>query len=167
MSLWGFPCGSAGKKSTCGRPGFDPWVGKIPWRRERLPTLVFWPGESHGLYSPWRLSVGHDWATFTFTYLYDTPWGFRRQCIYICMCSISWLFGTLIVFKNLCFCFISGNKSMCVHPDMSIFFSMFLIIFWEVSPYIKVKAILFLFSLSFYSFWNLFSCMKWGIDIQF
>ena len=37
----------------CGRPGFDPWVGKIPWRRERLPTPVFWPGESHGLYSPW------------------------------------------------------------------------------------------------------------------
>ena len=35
----------------CGRPGFDPWVGKIPWRRERLPTPVFWPGESHGLYS--------------------------------------------------------------------------------------------------------------------
>ena len=29
------------------------WVGKIPWRRERLPTLVFWPGEFHGLYSPW------------------------------------------------------------------------------------------------------------------
>ena len=25
----------------CGRPGFDPWVGKIPWRRERLPTPVF------------------------------------------------------------------------------------------------------------------------------
>jgi len=21
--------------------GFDPWVGKIPWRRERLPTPVF------------------------------------------------------------------------------------------------------------------------------
>ena len=37
----------------CGRPGFDPWVGKIPWRRERLPTPVFWPGEFHGLYSPW------------------------------------------------------------------------------------------------------------------
>ena len=28
-----------------------PWVGKIPWRR--LPTPVFWPGEFHGLYSPW------------------------------------------------------------------------------------------------------------------
>ena len=24
-------------------PGFHPWVGKIPWRRERLPTPVFWP----------------------------------------------------------------------------------------------------------------------------
>ena len=28
-------------------------MGKIPWRKERLPTPVFWPGESHGLYSPW------------------------------------------------------------------------------------------------------------------
>ena len=35
------------------RPGFDPWVGKIPWRRERLPTPVFWPGEFDGLYSLW------------------------------------------------------------------------------------------------------------------
>ena len=32
---------------------FHPWVGKIPWRRERLPTPVFWPGEFHGLDSPW------------------------------------------------------------------------------------------------------------------
>ena len=41
--------------SANGRPGFDPWVGKIPWRGERLPTPVFWPGEFHGLYSPWGL----------------------------------------------------------------------------------------------------------------
>ena len=34
------------------RPGFDPWVGKISWRRERPPTPVFWPGEFRGLYSP-------------------------------------------------------------------------------------------------------------------
>ena len=52
-NLEGCPCGSAGKK--CGRPGFDPWVGKIPWRRERLPTPVFWPGEFLGLKSPWGL----------------------------------------------------------------------------------------------------------------
>ena len=36
----------------CGRPGFDPWVGKIPWRRERLPIPVSWSGECCGLYSP-------------------------------------------------------------------------------------------------------------------
>ena len=28
---------------------------EIPWRREWLPTPVFWPGEFHGLYSPWGL----------------------------------------------------------------------------------------------------------------
>ena len=42
----------------CRRPGFNPWVGKIPWRRECQPTPVFLPGESHGQrslvgYSPW------------------------------------------------------------------------------------------------------------------
>ena len=36
-----------------GRPGFDPWIGKIPWRREWLPTPVFWPGEFQELYSLW------------------------------------------------------------------------------------------------------------------
>ena len=52
-----------------GRPGFYPWVGKIPWRRKWQPTLVFLPGKSHGqkrltCYSPWgRKSVRHDLAT--------------------------------------------------------------------------------------------------------
>ena len=32
----------------CMRPRFDPWVGKIPWRRARQPTPVSFPGESHG-----------------------------------------------------------------------------------------------------------------------
>ena len=30
------------------RYGFNPWVGKIPWRRAWHPTPVFWAGESHG-----------------------------------------------------------------------------------------------------------------------
>ena len=34
-------------------PGFDPWVGKIPWRKESLLTPIFWPGEFHRLHSPW------------------------------------------------------------------------------------------------------------------
>ena len=54
---------SDGKETTCQcrryrRPRFDPWVGKIPWRRKWQPTPVFLPGESHGQrslegYSPW------------------------------------------------------------------------------------------------------------------
>ena len=45
----------------CRRPGFDPWVGKIPWRRKWQPTPVLLPGKSHGQrslvgYSPW----GHE-----------------------------------------------------------------------------------------------------------
>ena len=42
----------------CWRCGFNPWVGKIPWRREWQPTPVFLPGESYGQrngggYNPW------------------------------------------------------------------------------------------------------------------
>ena len=42
----------------CRRPWFHLWVGKIPWRREWLPSPVFFPGEVHGQrsladYSPW------------------------------------------------------------------------------------------------------------------
>ena len=33
----------------CGRPRFDPWVGKIPWRSAWKCTPIFQPGESHGL----------------------------------------------------------------------------------------------------------------------
>ena len=61
--IWGFPSGASGKESICQqrrskRPEFDPWVGKIPWRRAWQPTPVFLPGEYHGQrslvgYSPW------------------------------------------------------------------------------------------------------------------
>ena len=49
----GFPGGT-----TCKEPTFDPWVGKMPWRRVWQPTLVPSPGESHGqrrlaAYGPW------------------------------------------------------------------------------------------------------------------
>ena len=44
----------------CGRPWFDSWVGKIPWRRKWQPTPVFLLGKSHGQRSlvgcnPWGL----------------------------------------------------------------------------------------------------------------
>ena len=43
---------------------------KILWRREMLPTRVFWPGEFHGLYSPWGLKE-LDTTDFHFTSLQD------------------------------------------------------------------------------------------------
>ena len=51
----GFPGDSDNKESTCQRRrhkrqrhGFDPWIGKIPWRWAWQPTPVFLPGESRG-----------------------------------------------------------------------------------------------------------------------
>ena len=55
------------------RPGFYPWVRKIPWRREWQPTPVFLPREIHrqGIlagYSPWgcKESDTSEWLTFTY-----------------------------------------------------------------------------------------------------
>ena len=62
MGVWGepspprgFPCGSAGKESTCNAGDLDsiPGLGRSPGKEKGLLTPVFWPGEFHGLYSPW------------------------------------------------------------------------------------------------------------------
>ena len=37
------------------RPGFDPWVGKIPWRKAWQPTPVSFPGEPPWTEEPGRL----------------------------------------------------------------------------------------------------------------
>ena len=51
--VWGFPGGASDKELTCQcrrhqRHGFDPWMGRIPWRRKWQPTSVLLSGESHG-----------------------------------------------------------------------------------------------------------------------
>ena len=65
----GFPCGSACKESACneGDLGLIPGLGRSSgegkgylWRREKLPTPVFWPGEFHGLYNPQGRRVRYD-----------------------------------------------------------------------------------------------------------
>ena len=40
---WDSPGSSDGKESACTKPRFSPWVGKIPWRKKWLSTLVFLP----------------------------------------------------------------------------------------------------------------------------
>ena len=67
----GLPRWLSGEESACQcrrcrRRGFDPWVGKIPWRRKWQPTPVFLPAKFHGQrslvsYSPWgHKQVGHN-----------------------------------------------------------------------------------------------------------
>ena len=61
---------------------FDPWVGKIPWRRERLPTPVFRPGEFHGLYSPWSHK---EWdMTEGLSLFCQTPAWISHRCVHVC-----------------------------------------------------------------------------------
>ena len=51
----GFPGDSDSEELACNAEdlGLIPGLRRFPWRRERLPTPVFWPGEFHGLHSPW------------------------------------------------------------------------------------------------------------------
>ena len=66
-----FPAGVSGKEPTCQcrkyrRQCFDPWVGKIPWRRAWQLTLVFLPGESPMDRGAWwtmvhRVAKSHTW----------------------------------------------------------------------------------------------------------
>ena len=52
-SIMGFPAGTGGKEHACQckkqkKHGFNPWIGKIPWRRAWLQTLVFLLEECQG-----------------------------------------------------------------------------------------------------------------------
>ena len=125
----------------CGRCGFDPWVGKIPWRRERLPTPVFWPGEFHGLYivhgvakSGTRLSDLH-YTTVTLTcdcfalshqvwegWMWSRvpqPWVYRREptlpCGVISPPSQTMCSGSIRTpgaASSFCFTFLQGQSRM-------------------------------------------------------
>ena len=63
VHCFGFPGGASDKELACQckrhqRCGFDPWVGKIPWRRAWKPTPVFLPGESAWTEEPGGLVHG-------------------------------------------------------------------------------------------------------------
>ena len=72
----GFPGGAAGKESTCntGDLGLIPGLGRSPGEGKRLPTPVLWPGEFHGLYSPWghKESDRTERLSLSFTFSSDT-----------------------------------------------------------------------------------------------
>ena len=73
---------STGQRRSHRRRRFNPWVGKIPWRRKSQPTQVFLPGYSHGQrslagYSPRGGRVGHDRAH---THMMTTDLGVFKNC---------------------------------------------------------------------------------------
>ena len=87
--MWtGFPCSSVGKESACNagiclqctRPGFDLWVGRIPWSRKWQPTPVFLPGKSMDRGAWWAtvqevVRVRHDLETKSPTTECGHLWG--------------------------------------------------------------------------------------------
>ena len=84
-----------------GRPGFDPWVGKTPWRRVRQPTPVFLPGESHGQrslvgYSPWDHKEGA-WVKWLnmYTLIITSFWAVRTSLMRLA--SLQFTFGKVTV----------------------------------------------------------------------
>ena len=102
----------------CRRPGFHPWVRKIPWRREWQPTPVLLPGQSHGQrslvgYSPWGLKESNttEWLTLSLSYRalpMDVTGGWKRaghQLLQVTPAAASFLgpscLGLVLVF---CFC---------------------------------------------------------------
>ena len=87
--LMGFPGVSGGKESACHgrRHQFNPWVGKIPRRKEWLPTPVFLPGEFHGWrslagYSPWSCKESDTTAQLNHT---------TKRCVMFFLIRRMWL----------------------------------------------------------------------------
>ena len=88
----------------CGRPGFDRWVGKIPWRRERLPTPVFWPGEFQGQRS---LAATIHGVTKSQTWLTDFHFhlwtrGYCCRAGWVQVVSLQIIFPTFQILNQVC-----------------------------------------------------------------
>ena len=75
--------------------GSIPELGRLLWKRERLPTPVFWPREFHGLYSPW----GHKESDTTerLSILLSSHFSHVRLCVTLwtvaCQAPLSMVFS--------------------------------------------------------------------------
>jgi len=118
-----FPGATSGKEPACQckrhkRLRFDPWVGKIPWRRAWQPSPVSLPGESHEQrslagYSPW----GHKESDMTEATYHSTPYRFLIQFNHLWF-----MFNTIfniVEFKSTIF--------LCFLFMLSVLYSLFVI----------------------------------------
>ena len=78
---------------------WETWDGKTPRRRDRLPTPVFWPGEFHGLYSPWGLKESDMTEQLSHTHTYTGSFNFVYH--YDEVCGIVWASQLVLVVKKL------------------------------------------------------------------
>ena len=105
---------------------FDPWVGKIPWRRRWQPTPIFLPGEFRGLrslmgYNPrGRKEAGMtEWFRFHFLLQISDLWAAARSDIFCLACTVFFQISNQLVtlkghetsYKNLDFYFFFLEKS--------------------------------------------------------
>ena len=98
---------------------FNPWVGKIPWRRERLPTLVFVPEESHGQrrvasYSPQchkELDMTEQISRLTCTIFITVSYLLHWLLVYFCFYSFYAFRGVNRAFSVIPFSLISQHDS--------------------------------------------------------
>ena len=104
----GFPGGSDGKRICLQsrRPGFDRWVGKIPWRREWLLTPLFLSGESHAQrslagYSPWGPKELDTTQWLTLTNAQPKASAALAQCFHRCFTKQSALLLTTFAEKKV------------------------------------------------------------------
>ena len=77
---------SAGKESVCnsGDLGSIPGLGRFPWRSEQLPTPVFWPGEVHGLYSPWGRKESDKTERLSLSLFFFHVHMYTQSCLTLC-----------------------------------------------------------------------------------
>ena len=132
----GLPKWLSGKEPICQcrrqrRCRFDPWAGKIPWRRAWWPTPVFLSGESRGQrslvdYSPWghkeldtteRLSRSErvEWGIFSFLCFF-----FLIKIVYL-QCFNFWYTAKWFSYIYIYLC-------VCVYVFFHIFFPLWFII---------------------------------------
>ena len=114
MGFLDFPGSSTVKnppamQETCRRCRFDPWIGKIPWRRKWQPTPVFLPEKFHGLQPdkllweiPWTEEPGglqcmglqraeHDWLNNNGLLIQNfRKHSFSDKCLYL-FNGLSWI----------------------------------------------------------------------------
>ena len=108
---------SSGKQPTCQggrckRHRFDPWVGKIPWRRDWQPTPVFVPEEFCGQrslvgYSPW-VAQSRTWLKWLSMHCIPILWlVFSKHFVMIILYRIfiftKWVFFSYTVWNGICY----------------------------------------------------------------